>query len=112
MDTSTFRWILIIAGIVLIAGLLLFSSADRKRKPRASRKRVHAERVRLEPGLDAKEAGQEQARGAESEASKQTELAIDTIDDAEQQSGTRLETTLVDESKTPSGPPPAAPGQL
>ncbi len=106
MDTSTFRWILIIAGIVLIAGLLLFSSADRKRKPRASRKRVHAERVRLEPGLDAKEAGQEQARGAESEASKQTELAIDTIDDAEQQSGTRLETTLVDESKTPSGPPP------
>lgn len=52
MDGSTFRWILIIAGIVLIAGLYLFGIRDKKRKPRASRKRVHAQRVRREPSLD------------------------------------------------------------
>lgn len=106
MDTSTFRWILIIAGSILIAGLLLFSSTDRKRKPRASRKRVHAARVRLEPGLAAEKADPEQVSGVDGEASRQTELAIDTLDDAEQQAGTRLEPTLTDTLKTPSGPPP------
>ena len=52
MDISTFRWILIIAGIALIAGIYLFGVRDKKRKPRASRKRSHAQRVRKEPALD------------------------------------------------------------
>jgi cell division protein ZipA len=58
MDVSTFRWILIIAGLLLIAGIYLFGVRDRKRKPRASRKtratrkRVHAHRVRREPALE------------------------------------------------------------
>jgi hypothetical protein len=52
MDISTFRWILIIAGLVIVAGIFLFGSPDKKRKPKASRKRVHAQRVRREPALD------------------------------------------------------------
>jgi len=51
METSTLRWILVIAGIVILAGIFLFGHPDRKRKKRASRKRVHAQRVRREPGL-------------------------------------------------------------
>ena len=53
MDAPTFRWILIIAGILIVAGIFLFGNPDRKRKPRASRKRTHAQRVRREPALDA-----------------------------------------------------------
>jgi cell division protein ZipA len=52
MDVSTFRWILIIAGLAIVAGIFLFGNPDRKRKPRASRKRAHAKRVRREPGLE------------------------------------------------------------
>ena len=52
MDISTFRWILIIAGIAIVAGIFLFGNPDKKRKPRASRKRIHAQRVRREPALD------------------------------------------------------------
>ena len=40
METSTLRWILIIAGAALLAGLLLFGNPERKaRKPR-QRKRA------------------------------------------------------------------------
>ena len=52
MDISTFRWVLVIAGIAIVAGIFLFGNPDRKRKPRASRKRVHAHRVRREPALN------------------------------------------------------------
>lgn len=52
MDISTFRWILIIAGIAIVVGIFLFGSPDKKRKPRASRKRIHAQRVRHEPALE------------------------------------------------------------
>jgi len=51
MDITTFRWILIIVGVIIIAGIFLLGQPDRKRKPRASRKRIHAARVRREPGL-------------------------------------------------------------
>jgi len=53
MDISNLRWILIIVGIVIITGIILFGNPDRKRKPRASRKQVHAARIRREPVLDA-----------------------------------------------------------
>jgi cell division protein ZipA len=45
MDISSFRWVLIVVGIAIVAGIFLFGNPDRKRKPRASRKRVHAQRV-------------------------------------------------------------------
>ena len=74
MDNSTFRWILIIAGLVIVAGIFLFGNPDKKRKPKASRKRVHAQRVRREPVLDP-----EAANGEENEQDYdvlQTELPI------------------------------------
>ncbi len=53
MDTASLRWILIIVGIAIIAGIILFGNPDKKRKPRASRKRIHAQRIQREPTLDA-----------------------------------------------------------
>jgi len=88
MDISTFRWILIIAGIALIAGLYLFGIRDKKRKPRASRKRVHAQRVRREPALEAN-GGVEGSDTHDYEA-PQAELGIgDSMD-----SSTRIEPQL------------------
>jgi cell division protein ZipA len=74
MDISTFRWILIIAGIAIVTGIFLFGHPDKKRKPRASRKRVHAQRVRREPALTPKPDGDAET-GAEDEV-RQTELDI------------------------------------
>lgn len=53
MDISTFRWILIIVGLAIVAYIFLFGSPDRKRKPRASRKRNRMTQNRLEPTLGA-----------------------------------------------------------
>jgi len=73
MDISNLRWILIIVGIAIITGIILFGNPDKKRKPRASRKRVHAARIRREPLLDPSEDDAENEHD-----SRQTELAIDT----------------------------------
>ena len=73
MDVSTFRWILIIAGLAIVVGIFLFGNPDRKRKPRASRKRVHAQRVRREPAL---EPGDDLA-GEDEDGFRQAELDID-----------------------------------
>jgi cell division protein ZipA len=74
MDISTFRWILVIAGIVIVAAIFLFGNPDRKRKSRASRKRVHAQRVRREPALDSD--GRESDGDDADEDARQAELAI------------------------------------
>jgi cell division protein ZipA len=79
MDVSTFRWILIIAGLAIVAGIFLFGNPDRKRKPRASRKtratrkRVHAQRVRREPALDPGD----DLPGDDEDGFRQAELDID-----------------------------------
>jgi cell division protein ZipA len=78
MDMSNLRWVLIIAGIAIIAGIFLFGNPDKKRKPRASRKRVHAERVRREPALDADHAAEVEDPDIDA---RQTELAIDNYAD-------------------------------
>jgi len=72
MDISNLRWILIIVGVVIIAGIVLFGNPDRKRKPRASRKRIHAARVRQEPALDGETDDSDDGHDA-----RQTELAIE-----------------------------------
>jgi cell division protein ZipA len=74
MDISNLRWILIIVGIGIIAAIILFGNPDKKRKPRASRKRIHAARVRREPVLDTDEDDPEDTHD-----SRQTELAIDAL---------------------------------
>ena len=108
MDISTFRWILIVAGVAIVAGIFLFGNPDRKRKPRASRKRVHAQRVRREPALDSElpEAG----RDEDAEVARQTELAIDMPPEGEiDKDGNitkRIEPRLDNKPSPPAGPLP------
>ncbi|NIM71334.1 MAG: cell division protein ZipA [Xanthomonadales bacterium] len=55
MDITTFRWILIILGVLIIAGIILFGHPQKKRQPRASRRRNRRtrgpQRARREPVL-------------------------------------------------------------
>ena len=104
MDISTFRWILIIAGIALIAGLYLFGVRDKKRKPRASRKRVHAQRVRHEPSLES-DSGDEDSGEHDFDA-RQTELAIGDPMDSASRIEPQLEAGLDIKPKQPEAPLP------
>ena len=76
MDISTFRWILIVAGIAIVAGIFLFGNPDKKRKPRASRKRVHAQKVRREPALDSEQSGESEGEDSGDFDARQAELDI------------------------------------
>jgi len=106
MDDSTFRWVLVIAGVAIIAGIFLFGNPDRKRKPRASRKRVHAQRVRREPALDAEQLDSDSS----DEDTRQAELAIglprDEGFDPDADSDGRIERRLDDKPRAPAAPPP------
>jgi len=103
VDISTFRWILIIAGIVIITGIYLFGIRDKKRKPRASRKPVHAERIRQEPALGA-ETGDADEFGDDLDG-RQAELAIGGLP-----GDSRIEPRLVagsgEQPRAPAGPLP------
>jgi len=108
MDIPTFRWILIIAGIVIVAGIFLFGNPDRKRKPRASRKHVHAKRVRQEPALESEQSGIDETD--DDFDARQTELAIDSPAeegvDNQPTGGKRIEPRLDSKPKKPAGPLP------
>lgn len=108
METSTLRWILVIAGVLILAGIFLFGNPDRKRKPRASRKRAHAQRTRREPALDS-EHGETDGDGDDSNA-RQAELAIDLPAEGEVDTGGpgegRIEPKLDTRPKAPAAPPP------
>jgi len=103
MDISTFRWVLIIAGIAIVAGIFLFGNPDKKRKPRASRKRARTQRVRHEPALEPEQNGNGDYNG--SDENRQTELDIDAAGD-DSRIEPQLESTLDDSPKTPAPPPP------
>ncbi len=75
MDISTFRWILIIVGIAIIATIFLFGNPERKLKTRASRKQNRMTRKRHEPTMSVGAADQVSEQG-DGEAS-QTELEMD-----------------------------------
>lgn len=108
MDISTFRWILIIVGIAIVVGIFLFGNPDRKRKPRASRKRVHAQRVKREPALDAER--REAGEFVDGEDDRQAELAIGLPDDNETGAAVRtegrIEPRLDSKPKAPPAPLP------
>jgi len=104
VDISTFRWILIIAGIAIVVGIFLFGNPDRKRKPRASRKRVHAQRVRREPSL-ASESDTEETDGDDHDA-RQTELAIGDASDPDHPIEPSFGSALDSKPRTPAPPPP------
>jgi cell division protein ZipA len=50
MDAATLRWIIIIAGFIILGAIFLFGNPEKKRKPRASRRVAGAERC--EPTLE------------------------------------------------------------
>ena len=108
MDDSTFRWVLVIAGVVIIAGIFLFGNPDRKRKSRASRKRVHAQRVRREPAMDTESVDVNEA--GDGVDARQAELAIGEPADGDSATGApgdnRIEPRLDSRPKTPSAPLP------
>ncbi|MGD2130601.1 MAG: cell division protein ZipA [Lysobacterales bacterium] len=82
MDASTLRWILIVIGVIIVGSIFLFGNPDKKRKPKASRRkpaRPQAEASsRREPTLDADAAGASlDSAGAEDPPAGQGELDID-----------------------------------
>jgi cell division protein ZipA len=58
VETSTLRWILIIAGLIIVASIFFFGNPEKKRQPKASRKPKGEPRPRREPTLDSSEAAE------------------------------------------------------
>ena len=52
MDASTLRWTIVVIGVIILAAIFLFGSPEKKRKPRASRRKVDAVAERHEPTLE------------------------------------------------------------
>jgi cell division protein ZipA len=105
MDISTFRWILIIAGIAIVAGIFLFGNPDKKRKPRASRKRVNAQqRERQEPALDSSQ--NQDGDGDPDLDARQPELDMGEAGDDGARVEPQLEAAIDAKPKTPPPPPP------
>ena len=95
MDISIFRWILIIVGVAIVAYIFLFGNPDRKRKPRASRKRNRKTRVRREPTLSAEDSGETAGEaGAVANGSETVDLEVGAGTEAP------------DPDLPPPGPPP------
>lgn len=92
MDNSTFRWILIIVGALILVGLFLFGSPEKKRRPRASRKKNRVTRKRREPTLSTGRTG-----------GLPTAAGDDLASQAELDIGVRVEP---EEPLPPPGPPP------
>lgn len=104
MDASTFRWILIIAGLAIIAGIFLFGNPDRKRKPRASRRRSHAQRVKREPSIFSR--GQEAGRDAGEDFDHEARQAELDIGEMGANGQGRIEPGLGEEPERPAAPLP------
>lgn len=97
MDTTIFRWILVIIGFAII-GVILFGNPDRKRKPRAGRKRASAARMRREPDAGAQDGEQaELAIGDRDDSEGRVEPRFDSANDGEAQE---------DKPPAPEVPPP------
>lgn len=98
MDISTFRWILIVAGVLVLALIFLLGNPERRRKKRASRKPRRKSkarnRVRREPTLDGSGLPDSDST-VDLAPGSQPELGID-LDDAE---------PVVEDGVAP-GPPP------
>ncbi len=96
MDAATLRWIIVVAGVIILAAIFLFGNPDKKRKPRASRRRAGSSAERREPTLE--KTGETPAYTDTGEAPGQGELAIDSqVPPAAAASGV---------ARKPAGPPP------
>jgi cell division protein ZipA len=97
MDAATLRWIIIVIGVVILAAIFLFGNPERKRKPRASRRKPLPDAMRLEPTLDA---GPEPAVDAGDAPQGQGELPIGP------QAPVPAEPRRPRPPRKPAGPPP------
>lgn len=95
MDISTFRWILIIVGVAIVAYIFMFGNPDQKQKTRASRKRNRVTRARHEPTLGGP---------AESEP--------DSFDEHPGQAELPMVTTEPEQPAPPPGPPVPKPDRI
>lgn len=103
MEASTLRWILIIVGVVIVGSIFLFGNPEKKRKPKASRKKQGELNERREPTLEGT-LGDSEAR----------ELELEGLDPGADAGGQReLEIERVEpvprpppKPRKPAGPPP------
>lgn len=104
MEASTLRWILIVVGLVIIGAVWLYSTMERNRKPKATRRQQEKRRkagdgaVRREPTLDGSGGGEARPDEAETPGG-QGELDI----------GARAEPRRekpAEPRRAPLGPPP------
>jgi len=100
MDVTTFRWVLVIVGVVIVAAIFLFGNPNRKRKPRASRHREPARGAprRVEPTLGRASPGGDDEDG---EPGQQAELDMGPEGAA-----------LTDEPPKPKKPAPPPPDKI
>ncbi len=111
MDATTLRWIIGIVGAVIIAAIFLFGNPDKKRKPRASRKRADAERVqRQEPTLEsvaARAAEDRRDTVTRVDETGQGQLNIDPVEEAQAEPPPEAARPYTPpKPKKPAGPPP------
>ena len=52
MDATTLRWTIVVIGILILAAIFLFGNPEKKRNPKASRRKARAAAERLEPTLE------------------------------------------------------------
>jgi len=96
MDAATLRWTIIVIGILILAAIFLFGHPDKKRSPKASRRKNRATAERQEPTLD--ESSPRPADAFEPELTGQGELAINQ--------GTPAAAAAPRAPRKPLGPPP------
>ena len=111
-DASTLRWILIIAGVALLGGLLLFGNPNRKPRKRKPKKRVSNRRKppqvaaeRREPTLEGDEAGADAAAAAEPSRFDSDDFAAPPPDDFSADQG---ELPIGEKPKTDRAPAPGS----
>ena len=75
METATLRWVIIVIGVLILASIFLFGNPEKRRKPRASRKRENQQSERREPTLESA-AGTDDSDSAGYSELGQGELAI------------------------------------
>ena len=107
MEASTLRWILIIAGLLLLAAIWLFWNPNKERKPKASRRRQVEPAERREPTL----AGTDEPPPSEpitedDVVSNQGELNIGDPSDSAEEAPPRPEPQPRPRPRKPAGPPP------
>jgi cell division protein ZipA len=101
MDASTLRWTIVVIGVVILAAIFLFGSPEKKRKPRASRRKIEAAAQRQEPTLESAEVTAQLDDPDQSpiDSEGQGELLIEGVPSAEKPEKKKS-------PRKPAGPPP------